>query len=119
MTSNTLGGFSRDLLDELENGKPMNSETVAARFVDRFNASAIPTLEELIDLSRRTGLGTVPEGKMDGLAAVVAPLSWHGRLTKLAVVAVPWEYRAALAPQLDRQGRRPDTLSPTAALAAP
>ena len=66
--SEILGGFCRDLLDELEQGKPMDPATVAARFVSCFGVSAIPTLDELTDLANRTGLGTVLEGKkIDGL----------------------------------------------------
>ena len=66
--SEILGGFCRDLLDELEQGIRLDPETVAARFVSCFGVSAIPTLDELTDLANRTGLGTVLKGKqMDGL----------------------------------------------------
>ena len=68
MTNNTLGGFCRDLLDDHEQGIRLDPETVAARFVSWFGVSDIPTLDELIELARRTGLGEVLEGKqMDGL----------------------------------------------------
>jgi len=66
--SETLGGFCRDLLEDHEQGIRLDPETVAARFVSCFGVSAIPTLDELTDLARRTGLGEVLEGKnMDGL----------------------------------------------------
>ena len=68
MTTNTLGGFCRDLLDDHEQGVRLDPETVAARFVSWFGVSDTPTLEELTGLAERTGLGTVLEGKqMDGL----------------------------------------------------
>ena len=67
MTRNTLGGFCRDLLEDHEQGKPMDPETVAARFVNHFGVSAFPTLDELTDLARRTGFGTVQDARMDGL----------------------------------------------------
>ena len=66
--SEILGGFCRDLLDDLEQGNGLDPETVAARFVSCFGVSAIPTLDELTGLAGRTGLGEVLEGKqMDGL----------------------------------------------------
>ena len=66
--SETLGGFCRDLLEDHEQGIRLDPETVAARFVSWFGVSAIPTLDELTGLARRTGLGEVLEGrKMDGL----------------------------------------------------
>ena len=66
--SEILGGFCRDLLEELEQGIRLDPETVAARFVSCFGVSAFPTLDELTDLASRTGLGEVLEGKqMDGL----------------------------------------------------
>ena len=65
--SETLGGFCRDLLEELEQGQRLDPETVAARFVDRFGLSPRPNLEELTALAGRAGFGTVLEGKMDGL----------------------------------------------------
>ena len=42
----------------------------------------------------------------DGLAVVATPILWKGRLAKVTVVAVPWERRSVLEPQLGRQ-RRP------------
>ena len=66
--SETLGGFCRDLLDDHEQGIRLDPEIIAARFVSCFGVSAIPTLEELTELARRTGLGEVLAGKrMDGL----------------------------------------------------
>ena len=65
--SETLGGFCRDLLEEHEQGIRLDPETVAARFVDRFNVSPRPNLDELTALAGRAGFGTVLEGKMDGL----------------------------------------------------
>ena len=72
----------------------------------------------LAELAARSGQPEYAEA--DGLAVVATPVYWKGRLAKLAVVAVPGEYRAALAPQLGRRGLRPGTRnSPRAALAAP
>ncbi len=47
--------------------------------------------------------GRTEYAEADGLAVAVRSVCWKGRLAKLAVVAVPWEYRAALEPQLDGQ----------------
>ena len=52
----------------------------------------------LAELAARTGRPEYAEA--DGLAAVAQPVHWKGRLAKLAVVAVPAEFRDALAPQL-------------------
>ena len=60
--SETLGGFCRDLLEDHEQGVRLDPETVAARFVNCFGVSGIPTLDELTDLARRTGLGEVLAG---------------------------------------------------------
>jgi len=38
----------------------------------------------------------------DGLAAIARPVLWKGRLAKVIVVAVPWESRSVLEPQLGR-----------------
>ena len=67
MTTNTLGGFCRDLLDDHERGILLDPETIAARFVSWFGVSAFPSLDELTGLAERAGFGTVLEGKMDGL----------------------------------------------------
>ena len=49
----------------------------------------------LAELAARTGRAEYAEA--DGLAVVATPVHWKGRLAKLAVVAVPGEYREALA----------------------
>ena len=67
MTTKTLGGFCRDLLDDDNPGKSLDPERLAARFVDHFGLSARPTLEELTALAERAEFGTVREGRMDGL----------------------------------------------------
>ena len=69
MTTNTLGGFCRDLLDVDEDlsGHALDPEAMAARFVDHFGLSARPTLEELTALAERAGFGTVWDGHMEGM----------------------------------------------------
>ena len=67
MTTKTLGGFCRDLLDDEPYGQAIDPEKLAASFVDYFRLSARPTLEELTALAERAGFGTVQEGRMDGL----------------------------------------------------
>ena len=59
----------------------------------------------LAELAARSGRAEYAEA--DGLAAVAAPVIWKGRLAKVTVVAVPWEHRRALAPQLGRQEWQP------------
>ena len=49
----------------------------------------------LAELAAHTGRAEYAEA--DGLAAVATPVIWKGRLAKVAVVAVPGEYREALA----------------------
>ena len=44
-----------------------------------------------------------PEGQ-DGVAVAVRPVIWHGKLAKISLVAVPYELRALLDPQLHRAG---------------
>ena len=52
-------------------------------------------------LAERAARSGEPEyAEADGLAAVARSVRWKGRLAKLAVVAVPWEYRSVLEPQL-------------------
>ena len=63
----TAGGFCRDLLEEHEQGVGLDPETVATRFVEHFNVSPRPNLDELTALARRAGFGEVLERKMDGL----------------------------------------------------
>lgn len=69
MTTNTLGGFCRDLLDLDDDlsGQPLDQEAMAARFVDYFRLSARPTLEELTALAERAGFGTVRDGHMEDM----------------------------------------------------
>ena len=40
----------------------------------------------------------------DGLAVAVRPVFWQGRLAKISLVAVPYEDRTVLAPQVQRPG---------------
>ncbi len=61
--------------------------------------------------------GEAEYAEADGLAAVAKPAYWKGRLAKLAVVAVPLEFRAVLAPQLGRR-RRTRPMTSARALAA-
>ena len=63
-------------------GKPLSSGSLAER-------------------AARSGRTEYAEG--DGIAAVAAPVLWKGRLAKIIVVAVPWEHRRVLEPQLGRQ----------------
>ena len=49
----------------------------------------------LAEVAAHTGRAEYAEA--DGLAVVATPVHWKGRLAKVAVVAVPAEYRAALA----------------------
>lgn len=49
--------------------------------------------------------GEMEYAEGDGLAAIAKPVLWKGRLAKVIVVAVPWEHRQALEPQLGCQGR--------------
>ena len=72
----------------------------------------------LAELAARSGRAEYAEA--DGLAAVARPVYWKGRLAKVAVVAVPWEHRAVLEPQLGGQVWRPGARSsPRPALAEP
>ena len=47
-----------------------------------------------------------------GLAVAVRPVFWEGRLAKVSLVAVPYEHRVALAPQVHRAARHPRRLPP-------
>ena len=47
----------------------------------------------------------------DGLAVAVRPVFWHGRLAKISLVAVPYEQRAALAPQVHQPAFHPRELA--------
>ncbi len=54
--------------------------------------------------------GEAEYAEADGIATVAKSVYWKGRLAKLAVVAVPLEFRALLAPQLGQRRRtRPIT----------
>ena len=55
----------------------------------------------LAEQAARSGRPEYAEG--DGIAALATPVLWKGRLAKVIVVAVPWEHRRALEPQLGRQ----------------
>ena len=57
----------------------------------------------LAERAARSGGTEYAEG--DGLAVVATPILWKGRLAKVVVVAVPWERRGVLEPQLGRQQR--------------
>ena len=59
-------------------GKPLSSGSLAER-------------------AARSGGTEYAEG--DGIAVVAKPILWKGRLAKVAVAALPWEHRKALAPQ--------------------
>ena len=67
MTTNTLGGFCRDLLGDDLSGHALDPEAMAARFVDYFHLPVRPTLDELTGLMERAGFGTVRDGHMEGL----------------------------------------------------
>ena len=67
MMEKTLGGFCRDLLDDEPCRQAIDPERLAARFVDHFRLSALPSLEELTGLAERAGFGTVQDGRMEGL----------------------------------------------------
>ena len=68
-----------------------------------YRGRALPA-GSLAEQAARSGRREYAEG--DGLALVAAPVLWKDRLAKLVVVAVPWEHRRALAPQLCRRGCR-------------
>ena len=50
-----------------------------------------------------TGRAEYAEG--DGIAVAARPVVWQGRIAKVIIVAVPWEHRSVLEPQLGRLGR--------------
>ena len=62
----TVDRFCRDLLDEHHEGVRHDPETIAARFVARFQVSARPALEELRILLKEAGVGEVSELAIDG-----------------------------------------------------
>ena len=57
----------------------------------------------LAERAARTGL--VEYAEAGGRAVAARSVYWKGRLAKVAVVAVPWEFRAVLDPQLGRRRR--------------
>ena len=63
--------------------------------------------------------GEAEYAEADGLVAVAKPVYWKGRLAKLAVVAVPLEFRALLAPQLGRRRRTWPIINARVLTAAP
>ena len=58
----------------------------------------------LAEAAAHSGVPEYAEG--DGIAAVATPILWKGHLAKVIVVAVPWEHRSVLEPQLGRQSWR-------------
>jgi hypothetical protein len=69
----------------------------------------------LAEQAARSGRPEYAEG--DGVAAIATPVFWKGKLAKVIVVAVPWEHRRALEPQLGR-GQRPHPRNYSGALTA-
>ena len=61
---------------------------------------ALPT-GSLAERTAHSGEMEYAEG--DGLAAITKPVVWKGRLAKVIVIAVPWERRSILEPQLGRR----------------
>ena len=55
----------------------------------------------LAEAAAHSGRPEYAEG--DGIAAVATPILWKGRLAKVIVVAVPWEHRRVLEPQLGKR----------------
>ena len=55
----------------------------------------------LAEAAAHSGEPEYAEG--DGIAAVATPILWKGRLAKVIVVAVPWEHRSVLEPQLGKR----------------
>ena len=55
-------------------------------------------------LAEEAAHGGEPEyAEGDGIAAIATPVHWKGHLAKVIVVAVPWEDRRVLEPQLGKQ----------------
>ena len=65
-TLDTVDRFCRDLLDEHHEGRRHDPETIAARFVERFQVSARPALAEIRTLLREAGVGEVSELALEG-----------------------------------------------------
>ena len=55
----------------------------------------------LAECVAQSGMHQYTEG--DGLAVAAQPVLWRGQVAKVIVVAVPWERRRVLEPQLGRQ----------------
>ena len=71
-------------------------------------------------LAERAARSGQPEyAEADGLAVVARSVRWKGRLAKVAVLAVPWEFRAVLAPQLSRRRQTRPLTNPRPLTAAP
>ena len=63
--------------------------------------------------------GRAEYAEEDGVAAIATPICWKGRLAKIIVVAVHWEKRGVLEPQLGRQSQPYPWNKARAATAAP
>ena len=66
----------------------------------------------LAEQAARSGGPEYAEG--DGIAVAARPVVWQGRIAKVIIVAVPWEHRSVLEPQLGRLGRSHPGNSPRA-----
>ena len=62
--------------------------------------------------------GSAEYGEADNVAVIAKPVLWKGRLAKVIVVAVPWECRSALEPQLGRRRQPYPRFYPRAVTAA-
>ena len=71
----------------------------------------------LAERAAHSGDAEYAEG--DGLAAIAKPVLWKGRLAKVIVVAVPWERRSVLDPQVGRRRQHYPTFRPRAVTATP
>ncbi len=63
--------------------------------------------------------GRAEYAEEDDVAAIAAPVFWKGRLAKVILVAVPWERRSVLEPQLGRQSQPYSRVNFRAVAAAP
>ena len=68
---------------------------------------------------RAAHCGEMEYAEGEGLAVIATPILRKGRLAKVIVVAVPWEFRSVLEPQLGRRMRPYPRFNPWAATAAP
>ena len=73
------------------------------------------SLAEKVILTGRSEYAEVEPGgnrrDADGLAVAVRPVFWRGRLAKVSLVAVPYEQRATLVPQVHRASFDPRELT--------